>query len=158
MTRSSLIFLGLVLVGLLCQSTVGSPVSFPDSTKDHAEEAPITPPPSVPVEDTDEGEDPTVAEIVNQVPQILGQIQNYINSAVSAYAPNANATSAASPASTDDIENTENSGLNQQIIGVVNGFLSLTNNIAQQLLQADPQDNLPNPAPPVVPEQSNTVE
>lgn len=129
-----------VAIVLACYCGIqSSPVSFPDSgnsgqsqvyhkngpTQVNEEAAPegdnITPPAPEAAESGDE-EDPTVAQIVDRVPQILDRIQNYINSAISSYASN------------DTAPNQPPAQLNQ-FLGLVDGFISVTNNFAQQFLQ-----------------------
>lgn len=122
-----------VLAMTLCVHS--SPLSFPDSQpaantyqkngQNNTPQEAITPPPTQ--EETvagaaGEDEDPTVAQIVDRVPQILDRIQNYINSAVSSYASNDTAT------------NQPPAQLNQ-FLTLVDGFLSATNTFAQQFLQ-----------------------
>lgn len=118
-----------VIVALLAFSCVTQsiPVSFPDSQ------------PSLPVEaaasagnlyttlapsqnESGDVEDPIVSQIVDRVPQILDRIQNYINSAINSYSKN------------DTTTNQPPAQLNQ-FLGLVDGFLSATNNFAQQFLQ-----------------------
>lgn len=135
---------GAVLVLLLCVSVQATPVSFPDSQpqsyqKDSVATQPepsnITPPPpEAPIAPTDSGNEdldgPTVAEVIESVPQIWAGIQNYINTAVSSYA--SNETVAAAGNATNQPPPQFN-----QILGLVDGFLAATNNFAQQLLQPD---------------------
>lgn len=133
------LFAALVVV-LACYCGVhSSPVSFPDQGnqgppsqvyhKNGAqvnEAAPaaevdnITPP--APEAEAEDEEDPTVGTIVDRVPQILDRIQNYINSAIASYSSN------------DTAPNKPPAQLNQ-FLGIVDGFLSVTNNFAQQFLQ-----------------------
>lgn len=116
--------------GVLC-----TPVSFPDGQQSQSvpayqkdgvaaaalvpDQSNITPPAPAAAEDDDE---PTVGDIVDRVPQILDRIQNYINGAITSYTSNDTATDQAPPQ------------LNQ-FLGLVDGFLSATNNFAQQFLQ-----------------------
>lgn len=141
------LFTALVVV-LACYCGVhSSPVSFPDQGNqgppsqvyhkngaqvNEAEPAAavdnITPPAPEAETETGDEEDPTVEQIVDRVPQILDRIQSYINSAIASYSSN------------DTAPNQPPAQLNQ-FLGIVNGFVSVANTFAQQILQPAPAES-----------------
>lgn len=135
----------LVLVAV--SGVLSSPVSFPEArppqqqiyhrNDNYPSEANkpetisnITPPappsePAAPEEEEEEDNDqlqPTIEDLVNRAPQIWNNIQNYINSAINSYS--ANETAPDQPPAQ----------LNQ-FLGLVDGFINVTNSFAQQFLE-----------------------
>lgn len=112
-------------------SGVGIPDSGPETTSN------ITPPPAPAEEEEEEDSDqkePTIEDLVNRAPLIWNNIQNYINSAINSYSANETAP------------NEPPAQLNQ-FLGLVNGFINVTNSFAQQFLEAPPTGSTPTTTP-----------
>lgn len=146
----------LVLVTVIGSAVLSYPVSFPDRnsapqqqqvfhridnnnnyapseaiTENKPEESTsnITPPPEKEEEEQEEENtdqiEPTIEDLVNRAPIIWNNIQNYINSAINSYSANETAP------------NQPPAQLNQ-FLGLVDGFINVTNSFAQQFLETAP--------------------
>lgn len=173
----------LPILALLITTAYTSPLSFPDgSSSVHKntvrqeetqsasvpESNGITAPPPPAATPEAEDEEPTVADLVNQVPQILAGLQSFLNQAINTYSNTSTALTNEPEEEVAEEEASEGEAEQQQpgkpsrpspqltqIIGLVDGFISATNSFAQQLLQPTPPEGGPDNVEDIAPVQEN---